>query len=181
MCAALGVICALECVLSAVATQPVVVAKRGIARGAIITAADVRLEQVPDHAALRGALHATSDAVDALAQVDVGAGEVLLPSMVGTRPTVPEGHTVIDVRLGDQQEPFPTGTSIQLASVVGCDEPETTLCTLSTQAVVMAAAHLDDATGMHVTPVAMPADDAVRVLAAQNEGPIIAVQGRPQP
>lgn len=181
VCAALGVICALECVLSAVATQPVVVAERGIARGTIITAADVRLEQVPDHAALRGALHATSDAVDALAQVDVGAGDVLLPSMVGTRPTVPEGHTVIDVRLGDQQEPFPTGTSIQLASVVGCDEPETTLCTLSTQAVVMAAAHLDDATGMHVTPVAMPADDAVRVLAVQNEGPIIAVQGRPQP
>ena len=85
--------------------------------------------------ALRGALHATSDAVDALAQVDVGAGEVLTPSMVGTRPTVPEGHTVIDVRLGDQQEPFPTGTSIQLASVVGCDEPETTLCTALTQTV----------------------------------------------
>lgn len=181
VCTALGVLCALECVLSAVATQPVVVAERGIARGTIITAADVRLEQLPNHTALHSALHATGDAVDALAQVDVSAGDVLLPSMVGVQPVVSEGHTVIDVRLGDQQEPFPTGTSIQLASVVGCDNPDTALCTLSAQAVVMAAAHLDEATGMHVTPVAMPADDAVRVLAAQNEGPIIAVQGRQQP
>lgn len=181
MCTALGVLCALECVLSSVSTQPVVVAERGIARGTIITAADVRLEQLPDHTALHGALHATGDAVNALAQVDVGVGDVLLPSMVGVRPVVPEGHTVIDVRLGDQQEPFPTGTSIQLASVVGCDNPDTALCTLSAQAVVMAATHLDEATGMHVTPIAMPAVDAVRVLAAQNEGPIIAVQGRPQP
>ena len=53
--------------------------------------------------------------------------------------------------------------------------------TVRTPAVVWAGAHRDEAPAMQATPVAMPADDAVRVLAAQNEGPIIAVQRRPQP
>lgn len=173
-CAALAVLCALLGAGADARMRPVLVAQRAVARGEHVGADAVIVTDLHDHAALDGALRSTGELDGALAQVDIRAGDILMASMVGPAPTVPAGHTVVDLRLGERQEPFPVGTRIELASVVGCAQGADAICTISAQAVVMGPAR-DDDYGMRTTPVAMPAREAMRALAAQEEGAVIAI------
>lgn len=163
--------CALQCVMATVRTRPVLVTAHALQPGDAIDADDVTVLDMPDHAALDAVLHEPAQAAGSLAAVAIGAGDLLTPALLNDTPSVPPGHTVIDVRLGELQHPFALGTKVRLTAAVGCDSPTDQGCTVSDDAMVMGTAAQDGLIAM-----AMPAADAMRTLDVQAQAPIIAVR-----
>ncbi|WP_026644655.1 SAF domain-containing protein [Bifidobacterium sp. AGR2158] len=228
-CAALAVLCMLECVVTATATRNVLTASRQIQAGDAVVTADFTPTAIPVSDALNGAVERLDD-VTAYALIDIRKGDVLLPTMLGSTPQVAPGHTVIDVRLGELSQPFAPGTHVRLTAATGCSPPtesadeaadadetadgkrtageagiskstDTTeskggtnesenttesadaaaddtggLCTVSAAAIVMGTPRDDTATDGRLTPIAMSANDAMRTLRAQENGPVLAVR-----
>ncbi|MEE1296090.1 MAG: SAF domain-containing protein [Bifidobacterium sp.] len=170
--AGVAVWCGLQCVLSAVRTRPALVAAHALERGDVLTSDDVSVTRVTDHAALAHAPADPLEVQDKVALVPIADGELLLPSMVDGAPVVPEGYTVIDVRLGKLQHAFEPGTRVELTTVIGCPTDDGEICTVSADAVVMGEATHDG-----LVAVAMPGADAMRALEVQVEAPLIAVRG----
>ena len=79
LCAGLTVFATLQCVRAAIATQPIVVAVRNVAKGTAITREDVELREAPSDGSLSNAFHTLDDAVGLIAQVGIGAHDVLGP------------------------------------------------------------------------------------------------------
>ncbi len=190
-CAALAVLCTLECVVTATATRDVLTASREIHAGDAVVTSDFIPAAVPVNDALERAVDHLDDGTNAAsyALIDIRKGDVLLPTMLTATPAVATGHTVIDVRIGELNKPFAPGTHIALTAATGCSPPETGdgngevvgegLCMVSADAIVMGAPRDDAATGGSLTPVAMPAADAMRTLQAQETGPILAIRAAP--
>lgn len=63
LCAGLTVFATLQCVRAAIATQPIVVAVRNVAKGTAITREDVELREAPSDGSLSNAFHTLDDAV----------------------------------------------------------------------------------------------------------------------
>ncbi|WP_160268233.1 SAF domain-containing protein [Bifidobacterium biavatii] len=252
LCAGVAVFAALSCMTETAETRRIVVASSDIARGSVIRGPMLQTIDVPTSAALDSAIGSVGelDGDEAVAQVDIAAGQPLFRSMVSARPTVPDGHTVVEVRLSSAPDALTVGEEVSLASASGCtandsddhgdvssdrssgteetheetgketsnqasdgsetssatddaersdattatgqsDEPaETKSCTLTSQAVVMAVPQTATGDGGNsdstfrgigdagVVSLAMPSDDAMRVLAAQETGPVIAATRR---
>ena len=121
-CAALAVLCTLECVVTATATRRVLTAAHQIQAGDAVVTADFTMTALPASDALSDAVDALDDET-AYALIDIREGDVLLPTMLGRVPAVAPGHTVIDVRLGELSRPFSPGTHIRLTAATGCSPP----------------------------------------------------------
>lgn len=117
-CAALAVLCTLECVVTATATRRVLTAAHQIQAGDAVVTADFTMTALPASDALSDAVDALDDET-AYALIDIREGDVLLPTMLGRVPAVAPGHTVIDVRLGELSRPFSPGTHIRLTAATG--------------------------------------------------------------
>ncbi|MCH9276208.1 SAF domain-containing protein [Bifidobacterium amazonense] len=206
LCAGLAVFAALSCVLETAETRRILVAASDIARGSSVDGTRLRMIEVPAHAVFDAVVDSTAELDgDAVAQVDIAAGQPLFRSMIGTRPAVPDGHAVVEVRLSSAPDALTAGETIALASAHGCAhaddadgdaadgtadrdgsgqlEPDAVAsCTLTSQAIVVAlpaGSSVDDPSrtgSANLVSLAMPADDAMRVLTAQESGPVIAVR-----
>ena len=121
-CAALAVLCTLECIVTATATRRVLTAAHQIQAGDAVVTADFTMTALPASDALSDAVDALDDET-AYALIDIREGDVLLPTMLGRVPAVAPGHTVIDVRLGELSRPFSPGTHIRLTAATGCSPP----------------------------------------------------------
>lgn len=156
------------------ATAPVLISTRDMPQGARIETSDVELAQLPVHDALAHACASVDDIEGTRAQIDIAHGQIIYPTMVSTMPVVAEGQTVIDVRLADGQQGFAIGTHVALSSMLPCEGGEMErgtppLCTLSEDAWIMSETHDEG-----LVAIAMPAQDAVDVLAAQTQTPLLA-------
>lgn len=123
-CAGLAVYVGLDCVIAATDTVAVVVAESSIKRGERITADMVSLRTVATSSVLRSALRDTKAAVGRVAQVDIDAGQPLFAAFADAMPVVPEGYTVVEVRLASDATRMVMGDVVSLASAAGCSAGE---------------------------------------------------------
>lgn len=121
LCAGLTVFATLQCVRAAIATQPIVVAVRNVAKGTAITREDVELREAPSDGSLSNAFHTLDDAVGLIAQVGIGAHDVLMSGMARASPVVPQGHTSIEVRLASVAGGLIPGDKVTLSSATMTD------------------------------------------------------------
>ncbi len=189
VCAGLAVFAALQSMRLSFATQPVVVTTQAIAKGDPIERGTVELRDIPFDDSLRGAIHTIDDAIKSIAQVDIGKNEVVMASMARASPTVPQGHTSVEVRLasavdgllpGDRvtlSGAMATGLSMTDGSNASEDLPTARLRTLSSDALLTAKPS-KDAQGNAVAVFAMPPEEAAIVLQAQSYSAVIATISR---
>lgn len=188
LCAGLAVFAALQSVRLTVATQPIVLVTRAIARGNTITRQALALREIPYDKALQGAFHTLDDAAGAIAQVDIAQDDILMPAMARASPTVPQGYTGIEVRLASAADDMLPGDQVTLSSAaaLGSGMPNTPdgsgsspedsgvyLHTLCPRAL-MTGKPAKDAQGNTTVVFAMPPGEAAAVLQAQEYSAIIA-------
>lgn len=195
VCAGLAVFAALHSVRLSFATQPVVVATQAIAKGDTIARGMVELRDIPFDESLRGAIHTIDDAVGAIAQVDIGKNNAVMASMARASPTVPQGHTSVEVRLASAADGLLPGDRVTLSGAVATgsgapdgsgmpdavdadgNPPATRLSTLSSDALLTTKPS-KDAQGNAVAVFAMPPEEAAIVLHAQEYRAVIATVNR---
>lgn len=102
-------------------TQPIVVAVRNVVKGTAITREDVELREAPSDGSLSNAFHTLDDAVGLIAQVGIGAHDVLMSGMARASPVVPQGHTSIEVRLASVAGGLIPGDKVTLSSATMTD------------------------------------------------------------
>ena len=189
MCAGLTVFATLQCVRAAIATQPIVVAVRNVAKGTAITREDVELREAPSDGSLSNAFHTLDDAVGLIAQVGIGAHDVLMSGMARASPVVPQGHTSIEVRLASVAGGLIPGDKVTLSSATmtdaemqsgtpnvadmpdgGVDAQLRTICTEA----LLTGKPAKDAQGNTIAVFAMPPNEAAVVLRVQEYSAVIA-------
>ena len=184
----LAVFAALESATSFVATTPIIVAKHAIARGEPITRDDIKMLKVTGNRPFSQAASAAADVVDQVPLVDIASGDPVLNSMITPAPTLPEHHTIIDVRLYGEQAHVVTGATVSLvvASQQDCpvqpsleqsspeQSPDSRLCVLAAEAIAMPQAKQSSPSDSH-RRFAMSQDDAAHVMQAQDVADILAV------
>ena len=167
-----AVLLAFGVALAGADTRPVLVAVSPAAQGDALTDAQLALTQVPATDCLDGAIGSWDEwrsryGAAAVAAIDIEAGQPIFPTMIRASPVTPAGHTVIAIRLASDDATLMVGDEIELVSAVGCADGEPS-CRLSERAIVMGA-------DGEYTAVALSADDALRVMASQEAGAIVAV------
>ncbi|KAB8286734.1 flagellar basal body P-ring biosynthesis protein FlgA [Bifidobacterium ramosum] len=179
ICAAGAVYAGLMCVAGATVTRPVVVAATAMRRGDAVNGDMFRVVEVPADAALDTALSSMEDvADDGIAQVDIAEGQPIFDAMIRGSPVTPDGFTVIEVRLASAVDALMVGDTVSLSSAMGCaagddahddahDDAEIS-CLLAERALVMSRFK-------ELTALAMPPEDALRVMTSQEAGAIVAV------
>lgn len=188
LCTGLAVFAALQSVHLAVATQPIVLVTKAIAKGSTITRQALTLREIPYDKALQGAFHTLDDATGAIAQVDIAQDDILMPAMARASPTVPQGYTGIEVRLASATDDMLPGDQVTLSSTATLgsgmpdmpdgsgpppDDAGVQLRTLCPHAL-MTGKPTKDAQGNTVVVFAMPPTEAAAVLQAQEYSAIIA-------
>lgn len=185
LCTGLAVFAALQSVHLAVATQPIVLVTRAIAKGSTITRQALTLREIPYDKALQGAFLTLDDATGAIAQVDIAQDDILMPAMARASPTVPQGYTGIEVRLASATDDMLPGDQVTLSSTATLgsgmpdgsgsppDDAGVQLRTLCPRAL-MTGKPTKDAQGNTVVVFAMPPAEAAAVLQAQEYSAIIA-------
>ncbi|MBT1163499.1 SAF domain-containing protein [Bifidobacterium felsineum] len=189
-CAGLAVLFALETVTAHIATVPVVVATRHIAHGSTIGLSDMAIRYFPPSAASDSMLSSVDDVVGHIAHIDITVGDPILAHMARTAPVVPEGTTVIEVRLTSSVDELLAGDTVQLVSALGCEtdaagtnedddsNADHAHCVLADAALVMGINKTADTSytdGRQLVSFAMDPDAAARVMRHQESGPIMAV------
>lgn len=189
LCAGLTVFATLQCVRAAIATQPIVVAVRNVAKGTAITHEDVELREAPSDGSLSNAFHTLDDAVGLIAQVGIGAHDVLMSDMARASPVVPQGHTSIEVRLASVAGGLIPGDKVTLSSATmtdaemqsgtpnvadmpdgGVDAQLRTICAEA----LLTGKPAKDAQGNTIAVFAMPPNEAAVVLRVQEYSAVIA-------
>lgn len=189
VCAGLAVFAALQSVRLSFATQPVVVTTQAIAKGDSIERGTVELRSIPFDDSLHDAIHTIDDAVGSIAQVDIGKNEAVMAPMARASPTVPQGHTSVEVRLASATDGLLPGDRVTLSGAMAAglgitddsnasgDPSATKLSTLSSNALLTAKPS-KDAQGNAIAVFAMPPEEAAIVLQAQSYSAIIATINR---
>lgn len=189
LCAGLTVFATLQCVRAAIATQPIVVAVRNVTKGTAITREAVELREAPSDGSLSNAFHTLDDAVGLIAQVGIGAHDVLMSGMARASPVVPQGHTSIEVRLASVAGGLIPGDKVTLSSATmtdaemqsgtpnvadmpdgGVDAQLRTICTEA----LLTGKPAKDAQGNTIAVFAMPPNEAAVVLRVQEYSAVIA-------
>lgn len=189
LCAGLTVFATLQCVRAAIATQPIVVAVRNVAKGTAITREDVELREAPSDGSLSNAFHTLDDAVGLIAQVGIGAHDVLMSGIARASPVVPQGHTSIEVRLASVAGGLIPGDKVTLSSATmtdaemqsgtpnvadmpdgGVDAQLRTICAEA----LLTGKPAKDAQGNTIAVFAMPPNEAAVVLRVQEYSAVIA-------
>ena len=83
--------------------------------------AGVELREAPSDGSLSNAFHTLDDAVGLIAQVGIGAHDVLMSGMARASPVVPQGHTSIEVRLASVAGGLIPGDKVTLSSATMTD------------------------------------------------------------
>ena len=167
-----AVFAALQCVLGTVATRPVLVAVADIRRGETIRAESVAVREAPVSDPLARALETAQEATGRVAQADIARGSPLLREHVADQPVAPPGYTVVDVRLAGGWSGLIVGQTVGLSEAGDSAE----VCVVAERAIIMGPASQDE-TGTALMPLALPADEALRLLGIQEQGMIVAVAG----
>lgn len=189
LCAGLTVFATLQCVRAAIVTQPIVVAVRNVAKGTAITREDVELREAPSDGSLSNAFHTLDDAVGLIAQVGIGAHDVLMSGMARASPVVPQGHTSIEVRLASVAGGLIPGDKVTLSSATmtdaemqsgtpnvadmpdgGVDAQLRTICAEA----LLTGKPAKDAQGNTIVVFAMSPNEAAVVLRVQEYSAVIA-------
>lgn len=174
-CAGLSVWLILQCVMSLVERSPVVVASVSISRGTAIDFDDMTVEQAPASVVTESAFHTTEDAAGLIAQVDIAKGEPIMRSMTSRTPVISAGRTAVEVTLASSPATLMPGRHVRL---VAADR------VLAESALVLAVPDrgsgesdglLSGNAESGTVTIALTADEAMAVLAAQQEGPVLAV------
>ncbi|MBT1181486.1 flagella basal body P-ring formation protein FlgA [Bifidobacterium sp. CP2] len=175
-CLALACLMVLSVVESMTATVTVVVTARALARGETIGEGDVEMVEAPRSSPLDSALTSPEEAVGAIVQSDMAAGQPLFPGMARASPVPPAGSGVLEVAVSNDASALVPGDTVTLVSAVGCAEDEPQPCVLAEQALVMAQAKAtrEGAAGARLT-VAMRPDEVLRVMASAELGAIVSV------
>lgn len=194
--ASVAVFAALMCVVTATATRMIVVAAVDIEYGTVIDPDMVRVTAWPssDSLVLPNVFVTMEEIPDGgIAQVDIGAGQPLFRPMIRDQPSVPDGFTVIEVHLASDTGALIPGDTVALASLAGCEGSHDAgasseqSCILVEHAMVMTGrgtkgASSETSSGNYdarsLTMLAMPPDDALRVMASQEAGAVVAVARR---
>lgn len=179
-----AVFTALQCVLGTVATRPVLVAVADIRRGETIRAESVAVREAPVSDPLARALETAQEATGRVAQADIARGSPLLREHVADQPVAPPGYTVVDVRLAGGWSGLIVGQTVGLSAAGVCGQVDPTgasgaesdVCVVAERAIIMGPASQDE-TGTALMPLALPADEALRLLGIQEQGMIVAVAG----
>lgn len=189
LCAGLTVFATLQCVRATIATQPIVVAVRNVVKGTAITREDVELREAPSDGSLSNAFHTLDDAVGLIAQVGIGAHDVLMSGMARASPVVPQGHTSIEVRLASVAGGLIPGDKVTLSSATmtdaemqsgtpnvadmpdgGVDAQLRTICAEA----LLTGKPAKDAQGNTIAVFAMSPNEAAVVLRVQEYSAVIA-------
>ena len=121
-CAAAAAACAVSAMMYAMtATMPVAVANASIRRGSTITAVDVTVVDMPASSTVRGLVASADAVIGRIAQIDIETGQPFTTHMARDAPILPDGHTVIEVRLSSDADWLIAGDTVSLVSIVGCD------------------------------------------------------------
>lgn len=175
----------LQYVSGMIITKPIVVAAKVINRGDTIHSEQLRIIAVPEVGVLHDMMSVISDVEGSIARIQIPSGAPLLASAIGPRPIIPDGYTVIDVRLSGGWREVIKSDNVSLSAAGPCNtdaEPSITptsgqqpviTCTIADHAIVMGAAR-DDESGTAVIPLAMPAEEALHILSVQEQGIIVA-------
>ena len=81
----------------------------------------MELREAPSDGSLSNAFHTLDDAVGLIAQVGIGAHDVLMSGMARASPVVPQGHTSIEVRLASVAGGLIPGDKVTLSSATMTD------------------------------------------------------------
>ncbi|PLS25092.1 SAF domain-containing protein [Bifidobacterium imperatoris] len=195
-CAGFAVLFGLQAITAHIATAPVVVAVRDIARGGTIGASDVMIRYVSPSAVSASMLDSVEDATGRIAYTDIANGDPILKQMARNAPVAPKGTTVLEVRLTSTAGDLTPGDHVQLVSAVGCqseqhsqnDEADTTdasraavqkeSCVLAEDALVMGINKTADTSytdGGQLVSFAIAPSAAAQVMQLQETGAIMAV------
>lgn len=165
------------------------VAVRNVAKGTAITREAVELREAPSDGSLSNAFHTLDDAVGLIAQVGIGAHDVLMSGMARASPVVPQGHTSIEVRLASVADGLIPGDKVTLSSATmtdaemqsgtpnvadmpdgGVDAQLRTICAEA----LLTGKPAKDAQGNTIAVFAMPPNEAAVVLRVQEYSAVIA-------
>lgn len=165
------------------------VAVRNVAKGTAITREDVELREAPSDGSLSNAFHTLDDAVGLIAQVGIGAHDVLMSGMARASPVVPQGHTSIEVRLASVAGGLIPGDKVTLSSATMTDAEmqsgtpnvadmpdggvDAQLHTICAEAL-LTGKPAKDAQGNTIAVFAMPPNEAAVVLRVQEYSAVIA-------
>ena len=180
MLAGFSVFMLLQGVAARSGTRVVVVAAHALARGDTLTPRDVVLREEPVSALWDYSPSSPEDVADMVLQLDVPAGVPILTPMLSPMPVVPEGFTAISVSLASVPMGVTTGMTVSLvaSSTPACADEgdgQAHTCTVSSSAIVLGPPGTDDLTAASTQVFAMPPEDAVAVMAAQQAADIMVV------
>ena len=165
----------LQCVMSLVERSPVVVASVSISRGTVIDSDDMTVEQVPASVVTESAFHTAEDATGLIAQVDIAKGEPIMRSMMARTPVMGAGHTAVEVTLASSTATLMPGRSVRLVAADRVLAESAMVLTVPDRGSGESDGLLSGKGESETVAIALTADEAMAVLAAQEEGPVLAV------
>ncbi|MFD0704314.1 SAF domain-containing protein [Alloscardovia venturai] len=190
----IGLCCA--CILTtctvphmAARTNSTVVLARHISKGTVIHSSDLRTVPLTLRVNHNALVTSRSSIVGKTSAIDLEANCPIPKSALHNATAVPVSYTSIDVRLASSSATLTRGQHITLitARLDSQENQYDTSTTLARDAIVTDIPHqkahaqfwegessTSTSAGTHIT-VAMPAQDAMRVLTVQSDSPIIAV------
>ncbi|MCH4209039.1 flagella basal body P-ring formation protein FlgA [Bifidobacterium sp.] len=174
----LSVLFGLQAVSSSHQMRDVVVAARTLKEGARIRASDVEIRQVPETEPWPGVVRLPADVIGLYAQIDIEAGQLIAGAMARSPPVVPAGFTVVRLQLAADSSRMRPGDTVSLVSSLGCEDSKTganDTCIITDSALVMGTATQSGEELGGSVPFALKPQDAVKALAAQEMGALMAV------
>ncbi|OXN01521.1 flagellar basal body P-ring biosynthesis protein FlgA [Bifidobacterium vansinderenii] len=166
----------LQCLMSLMERGPVAVASASISRGLTITAASVTIEQVPVSAVTESAFTSSDDIDGLIAQIDIAKGEPIMKGMAKRAPVVGADHTAVEITVSSSVETLMPGRAVRLVAADRVLAESAMVVKVPEQGSEDSGGILSGRDGEDATvTVALTAEEAMAVLAAQEEGPILAV------
>lgn len=176
-CAGLAVFFALSALTHSARTRPVVMTSHHLSRGHRITAGDIAVRQLPSNVLQHATFSKISQVVGSITQIEVERNSPLLTGSIASIPRVPDGATVLDIRLTGVVRAIAPGEEIMLVAVTpcartSCDEASSVLVE---RALVMDAPKTSKTTSGVTLPCAIDHQLVAKILAAQENAAIMAV------
>lgn len=167
-----------------------VTVSRNIARGSTIQSSDISSAPLPRGIDESLVITSAEDVIGKTSMIDLSRGSFILQTAAQPSPEIPQGYTVIDVNLTSSTRMLYSGQHIQLFTR-SSSAPQTEDRTKQHNIIAQDAIILSTATSQKKSQfwqfessdstnatLAVPADDAILVLDAQNNAPIIAIPAK---
>lgn len=165
----------LQCISGMIATDTVVLAQNDIHRGDVLTSSSLAMQTVPHTAVLDDAATNTADLEGRVANIDIAAGMPILQGMTGAMPAVAAGFTSMQVPLASAPQMLHPGDHIHLVSEGKTLAAKATVIRLPEEVEQDEFASPSEQPLAVTITVAVTAEEAMAILAAQEDHPILAV------